>query len=124
MGHPTPTSHVYEVAKAVLGSSEHVRDVSPVIQKSEPGQPPLFPSVVYFALGLEDLSSFEGPTQRAEAVRIESRAKMYKDALAMDRDILQRLRAGGRLRSLGALIDEWDEEFEIHRRVRTVLIRT
>ncbi len=118
MSRPDAMLHVHETACAVLGSDNCFASVQP----SDPA--PTFPSVVFQAVGQDTLTTLtEGVHQIATAIRFEVRDRMQKETDRLSDEIVAALRRSGRLLALGALIDDYDDELSIYRRIRTVTVR-
>ena len=98
-----------------------------VVQKPvKTGVDLVFPSVVYYGISQDTITTLEGSWPRAVALRVESRAKGdmgYRDATMLDVDVIRFLRMGGRLRALVAMVDDYEEELNVYRRIRTVMIK-
>ena len=96
-----------------LASLGYADECYPVIQPN-----PVFPSVVYYAIGDDSLTLAD----RGTAMRVESRAKSYGDAIAIDRAIIDRLRKSARSLALLSLLDDFDAAFMVYRRIRTMRV--
>ncbi len=118
MTRPDAMLHVHETACAVLGTDNCFASVQP----SDPA--PTFPSVVFQAVGQDTLTTLtEGAHQIATAIRFDVRDRMQKETERLSDEIVAALRAGSRLIWLGTLIDDFDDELSIYRRIRTVTVR-
>ena len=109
-------AHFYEVAAGIAGAGA----VFPNVQS---GGTLSFPSIVYQAVGHDVISTIDrGPQQIGTAIRFEARARGYGAAVNLSERIVRALRAAGRMRSLLSLLDLFDDELGIHRRIRSVMV--
>ena len=108
--------YVRNAAKTALGNDH----VYPVVQPA----PDVFPSVVYYSVGHTTLSTLDRPPgQLTSVIRIEARGKTYSQAVALDLAMVNELKDGGRLIALRSLIDDFDDELSLYRRIRSISIR-
>ena len=113
---PNPMQHFHAIACGIVG----VDNCYPGVQR---GDPIVFPSVVYHGIGQDVVSTLDlGPQQTATAIRFETRDKRYDSVVALSERIVAALGAGGRLQSLLSLMDIFDGELGIHRRIRSVMV--
>ena len=112
-------AHFREVAGAALGSDHCYPGVQPIV-----GDTLVLPSLVYYAVGQDVLTTLErGPHQTATAIRFEARDRDFAAAVQLSTSVVEALRRAGRLAELLSLVDEYDEELNIHRRIRSVMVR-
>ena len=81
-----------------------------------------FPAVVYQGVGGDTVTTFDRIRQRTCAIRLDFRAKTFAEALRIAEQGLAAVRSGGRLRSVSGPVDDYDEEFNVYRRMWTVEI--
>ena len=111
-----PMTYVRDLACEVLGN----QNCYPVVQPNPDQQP----SIVYYSIGsVNVVTSDAGPHDVSTAIRVESRAKTYGRSVEIDKDVISKLRAGGRLISVLSLIDEYDNDLSFYRRIRSVMVR-
>ena len=79
-----------------------------------------FPAVVYQGVGGDTVTTFEGSRQRTCAIRLDFRARSFSEAIRLAEQGLAAVRSGGRLRSVSGPVDDYDEEFNVYRRMWTV----
>ncbi|MYH25519.1 MAG: hypothetical protein F4156_09850 [Holophagales bacterium] len=122
---PDALAHVHEVACGVLDTTHCYPVVQPTVQ--EQGQDVFqLPAVVYYAVGQQSVTPLAGPHVAATAVRYEVRSRSYQGAggaATLDRALVSALRQAGRLTGLLSLVDEYDDERGIYRRIRSVMVR-
>ena len=111
---PDPLAFVRAAALAVLETAH----AYPTVQDGT-----TFPSIVYYGVSNIGLTTFGVTADRATAVRIEVRAQQFAKTVELEQKIVRRLREGGRLRALLALIDEYDDDLNVYHRTRTVMIK-
>ena len=96
-----------------------------LVQQRPPGEKDLvYPAVVYRAVGGETVTTLHtGPHEAATAVRVEVRSTDYAAVVRLSGELVEALRTTARLLALLALVDLYDEELAIYRRIRSVMIR-
>ena len=109
------TTHFFETVRSLVNGR-----CCPVVQFD--ADKTNLPAIVYYALGSETVTTFDGPFETATALRYECRAKDYDDATELSQKVLARLRDAGRLLRIGAGIDNYDEALAIYRRIQSVTI--
>ena len=82
-----------------------------------------FPAIVFYRLGQETLTTTEGPFATGLAIRYECRSLDYDETLTLSERVITGLRSGGRLLRIGSGLDEYDEAYEIARRIQSVTLR-
>ena len=121
---PDAMLHFVEVARGVPGLDA----CYPVVQKKIKGDDGkrefLFPSVVYYAVGEDTIETLsEGVHQSATVIRFEVRDAVYSTTVRLSGEIVAALRKDGRLLSLNSLVDDYDGDLSIYRRIRSVTVR-
>lgn len=108
-------AYVHRAVCGALGTAQCYPMVQP--------DPSLLPAVVYYAVGQDTMTPLAGPYQTATAIRVEARDKTYAGAVAVSAAVVMALRKGGRLSQLLSLVDDYDEDLNIYRRIRSVMVR-
>ena len=67
---------------------------------------PDVPYVLFYAFGNDQVQSFEAPTVHRTTVTIESRAQTFEHCVCVSQEILNRLRVGGKLKSVFNTLDD------------------
>ncbi len=108
-------AHFHQTARGVLGTTQ----CFPSVQPNH-----VFPAVVFYAVGQNQVSTLAaGPHQRATAIRFEVRSRSYAESVRLSAAIVEALRSGRRLLSLLSLVENFNDELGIYRRIRSVMVR-
>ena len=82
-----------------------------------------FPSVVFVAVADETITTLKGgPFQTATAVRYEARSKDPDEARTLSGQILTALRRAGMLKQMLSVLDDFDDDLGIYRRIQSVML--
>lgn len=68
--------------------------------------PRVSPYIVFYAFGNDQIQAFEGPTVNGVTVTVESRAGTFEECVCVSQEVLNRLRSGGKLRSIFSTLDD------------------
>ena len=82
-----------------------------------------FPSVVFVAVADETITTLKGgPFQTATAIRYEARSKDPDEARTLSGQILSALRRAGMLKQMLSVLDDFDDDLGIYRRIQSVML--
>ncbi|WP_425154706.1 hypothetical protein [Candidatus Palauibacter sp.] len=116
---PDAMAYVAAAARAALGTRYCWFGVA--------RDPTQLPHVVYYGIGEETVATLDrGSRPVATRIRIDMRAATPAETISLDRALVAELRAGGRLKSLQGLQDDYEvvgEAGGVHRRIRSVAVR-
>ena len=82
-----------------------------------------FPSVVFAVIADETLNTLKGgPFQYATAMRYEARSKDPDEARTISGQILTDLRRAGKLKQMLSVLDDFDDDLGIYRRIQSIML--
>ena len=82
-----------------------------------------FPSIVFTFVGENIVPVYGGPMRDVIAMRYDLRAQAVADLYELDSNLRSRLLRSGRMITDSGAVDIYDDEFSVHRRVRTLGFR-
>ena len=102
--------HVYEIVQGSALAGRRKREFD-------------FPSVVFATIADETISTLKGgPFRYATAVRYEVRSKDPDEARTISAQILTGLRRVGALKQMLSVLDDFDDDLGIYRRIQSVML--
>ena len=118
-----PLADFETVAGAVVGAD----NVYEIVQSSKLAavrkREIVFPSVTFGLIADETISTIKGgPFRSATAIRYEARAKDPKEARSISAQILTALRRAGMLKQMLGVLDDFDDDLGIHRRIQSIMV--
>ena len=82
-----------------------------------------FPSITFATIADETISTIRGgPFRSATAIRYEARAKDPDEARSISAQILTALRRAGMLKQMLGVLDDFDDDLGIHRRIQSIMV--
>ena len=103
------------IARSVLGNTNVYADLQPLGTS--------FPSIVFTFVGERIIPVYQGPMRDIVSMRYDLRAKTNTQLYELDSDLRSRLLRSGRAVTDSGAVDIYDNEFSVHRRVRTLGFR-
>ena len=82
-----------------------------------------FPSVVFGLIADQTTTTLKGgPFRSATAIRYEARSKDSAEARMISGQILEALRRAGMLQQMLGVLDDFDDDLGIYRRIQSVML--
>ena len=82
-----------------------------------------FPSIVFSVIADETISTLRGgPFRSATALRYETRSKDPDEARTISAQILTALRRAGKLQQMLGVLDDFDDDLGIYRRIQSIML--
>ena len=117
-----PLADFVTIAGAVVGA-DHVHEIVQPSKRVEGHREFEFPSVVFAVIADETLNTLKGgPFQYATAIRYEARSKDPNEARAISGQILTDLRRAGKLKQMLSVLDDFDDDLGIYRRIQSIML--
>ena len=83
----------------------------------------VFPSVVFGLIADQTTTTLKGgPFRSATAIRYEARSKDSAEARMISGQILEALRRAGMLKQMLGVLDDFDDDLGIYRRIQSVML--
>ena len=115
-------AHFHEVACGTLGAEQCYPVVQPGEKDAQQQDTIKLPSIVYYAIGQDTVALLAGPYQIGTAIRYEARAHSYAETVTLSAAVITALRQAGRLSQMLSLFDDYDDDLNIFRRIRSVMM--
>ena len=113
--------------KAIAGTVVGADNVHEIIQPSKLADRRKrefeFPSVVFAVIADETINTLKGgPFQVATAIRYEARSKDPDESRTISGQILTALRRAGMLKQMLGVLDDFDDDLGIYRRIQSIML--
>ena len=118
-----PLGDFKAIAAGVVGAD----NVHEIVQPSKLANPRkrefAFPSVVFAVIADETTVTLKGgPFRSATAIRCEARSKDPDEARDISGQILTALRQAGMLKQMLSVLDDFDDDLGIYRRIQSIML--
>ena len=117
-----PLADFVKIAGAVVGA-DNVHEIVQPSKLVDRHREFAFPSVVVAVIADETTVTLKGgPFQVATAIRYEARSKDPDEARTLSGQILSALRRAGMLKQMLSVLDDFDDDLGIYRRIQSVML--
>ena len=117
-----PLADFKEIAAVVVGA-DNVHEIVQPSKLVDRHREFEFPSVVVSIIADETVSTLKGgPFRSATAIRYEARSKDSAEARMLSGEILEALRRAGMLKQMLGVLDDFDDDLGIYRRIQSVML--
>ena len=119
---PDPIANFKALAGAVVGA-DNVHEIVQPSKLVDRHREFAFPSVVVSIIADETLTTLKGgPFRSATAIRYEARSKDPDEARTISAQILTALRRAGMLQQMLGVLDDFDDDLGIYRRIQSIML--
>ena len=114
-----PLALFFSIASGIVGKNWCHFNVQPDLFQTSTQRP----SIVYTEVGNDTIQTFSGPQEVSISVRCDVRARSWPDVFRVSDEVISKLRKSGRLVNVVVSLAEFEEDIDIFRRIRTLVIR-
>ena len=117
-----PIADFKAVAVDVVGA-DNVHEIVQPSKQVDQHREFVFPSIVFSVIADETINTLKGgPFRSATALRYEARSKDPDEARTISAQILTALRRAGMLKQMLGVLDDFDDDLGIYRRIQSVML--
>ena len=118
-----PIADFKTLAAGVVGADNVYEIVQPSKLADVRKREIVFPSVVFGLIADQTTTTLKGgPFRSATAIRYEARSKDAAEARVISGEILEALRRAGMLQQMLGVLDDFDDDLGIYRRIQSVML--